>query len=212
VTTRARVALPRQLAGWRRGRFVLDDAILRLNLSSVLHERSDSQAVSNVVERIRSHQRTVTRLAETSRLALISDIPAANGGSSAIRPDLILTANIGLPKHLPTALKRAEWGDLAVIAIDDPRLEAQTATFFRSSAQLVLPTSHNLKVSVCGLILRPGARSVHLRVSQTFRWPEQRLYTIGAIETLIQAYADQWMPQRALWPAPAEQLLVGEIR
>jgi hypothetical protein len=60
-------------------------------------------------------------------------------------------------------------------------------------------------------VVRPGARSAHVRYGGRFAWPAQRDEALSALEGLIQEYADQWMQPRSLWGAPAEALLSDEV-
>lgn len=207
MTKRARAALSGLQIGRQRGRFVIDDASLALNLSFVLHERSDSRAVLDTVQRIRAHERRAQQRSDPSSLTLVSNIQ--DDGTSEV-PDVILTTTLGLPDLLPSALQRSGWPNVPIISVDcgDP---TQRADFFRSDALLVLPEPNDTNVAVTALVLRPGGRSAHLRHAGSFVWPSQRHETLSAIETLIQAYADQWMPTRSLWPAPAEVMLEDEV-
>lgn len=208
---RVRAALPRRVAGWRRGRFVVHEESLARNLSYVLHERSDSPAVATVIRRVRTHQHCTSLIVRVAGLHLVSDVPDSRHSPAPGQPDVVLTATLGLPRLLPAALKRVGWSGLPVVAIDDADRHTDTVLLFRAEARVLLPSDTYVRVVVCALILRPGARSAHLRVAGTFGWPDQRGDVLSAIEQLIQAYHDQWMPSRALWSAPAEALLAGEV-
>jgi hypothetical protein len=85
------------------------------------------------------------------------------------------------------------------------------ATFFRAPASLTLPDSAARRVGVAALILRPDRRTSHLEIAGIYDWPSHSADAIHSLERLIQAYAGQWMPPRALWNAPAEMLLKDEV-
>lgn len=171
---------------------------LRTNHSFVLHERSDSAAVER------------TALLATAHAARLWRVPAALPliEERTLPPeiDCVLTAQMGLPARL------------AAIVGSGPRLrfidhlgeQAEEVTFFRAAARLALPQLPG-RVVVAAVVLRPGGRSAHLVVAGPFDWPGQRDAVIAALERLLQRFIDQWFPCDALWSAPAEVLLAGEV-
>ncbi|HUG17317.1 MAG TPA: hypothetical protein VMM78_20090 [Thermomicrobiales bacterium] len=75
-----------------------------------------------------------------------------------------------------------------------------------------MPGGDVTRVIVAALLLRPDGRTTHLHVAGSFAWPNQMAEALAAVESLIQAHADQWFPARALWREPGELLLSGEVR
>jgi len=144
-----------------------------------------------------------------SHLTLITDHVDNTPGAE---PLLILTANLGLPQLLPSALRRVGWSDIPILPVDAESESHHVTSLFRADAHLALPADDDIRVAVAALVRRPGTRSAHLRVVGTFSWPRERDAALRGVESLIQSYVDQWMPTRALWPAPAETLLGDEVR
>ncbi|HYI14332.1 MAG TPA: hypothetical protein VEX37_03000 [Thermomicrobiales bacterium] len=119
-----------------------------------------------------------------------------------------LTATIGVPHLLADALGTSPQ---TLVLIDAESTSRQTTEFFRAPAQLTLPQAGTHRVGVAALVLRPDRQTSHLAVAGMHEWPGDRDAAIRSLERLIQAHAGQWMPQRALWPAPAEVLMPDEI-
>lgn len=176
---------------------------LALNLSYVLHERSGSPAVRGAVAACQKH---------AAWLDGNHDLPLATiDGTTDFPVDAWLTATIGLPRALGNVLRAESGSTAAIIRIDDTSSEVEMATFFRAEAALWLPVPAGATVGVASLVARPGRRDAYLITSGPFRWPDDRVAALRQVERLIQRDADQWAPTRALWAAPSEVLLAGEV-
>lgn len=192
----------RRLGQFGHGHRLPDERDLALNLSFVLHERSDSRAVQSAVRVCNSHARTLHRFG----LELVA--PATRSGGDLTGVTTWLTAMVGLPHLLGPALNTS---DESIHAIDADNLTTHTTTFFRAPAQLTLPDLDVLRVGVAVLVARPDRRSSQLLVSGVHDWPADCDAVLRSLERLIQAYAGQWLPPRRLWSAPAETLLANEV-
>ncbi|MDQ3549705.1 MAG: hypothetical protein M3439_12905 [Chloroflexota bacterium] len=175
---------------------------LALNLSFVLHDRSDSRAVQRAVSSSQAHARQLRRLGP--ELA----VPTTTSGSASTDVTIWLSATIGLPHLLADALNTSPD---RLIAVDTGTAGCDPCQFFRAAANLSLPDASTIRIGVAALILRPDRRSSHLALSSLYDWPEDRDAAIRELERLVQVHAGQWMPQRALWPSPAEALLSSEV-
>lgn len=181
-------------------------SVLACNLSFVLHEPSDSQAVEAAVSACQSHAAWLWRVdAETLPLATVH-------GQSEHDVDIWLTATLGLHTRLEHALAEATRSTAPVMLIDDPVADAATVLFFRATASLVLPDDRERLVGVAGLVTRPGRRDTQLNIEGTFAWPLERDEVLRCLERLVQRDAGQWVSRRALWDAPAEVMLSDEVR
>jgi hypothetical protein len=189
----------------RRGASGSVEDILCLNLSWVLHERSSSHAVRSTAQAALRHAEATTHLTRTLTIEVIDASPTNE-------IDLVLTAWVGLPRHLPGALTHVHGAMDAPIVVVDADGEPTEVDFFRGRARLVLPDHRSRTVAVAGLILRPGGRTAHLRVLDVRRWPEETDAVLRALEQLIQPHTDQWLPPRPLWDVPAESGLGDEVR
>ncbi len=185
-------------AGYRS----VDERALALNLSFVLHERSDSAAVRSAIRAVRDHARIVNRLGTTCAKPMTT----SELDTSAVTH--WLTATIGMPDLLADALGASSE---RVTMVDADSRSCQTIEFFRASAQLTLPPLDRHTVGVAALVLRPGQRTGHLAVTDVHDWATDADGVIRSLERLVQAHAGQWMPRRALWSAPAETLLPDEV-
>lgn len=175
---------------------------LALNLSFVLHERSDSKSVRSAVKACRAHAHALRRL----RPELAS--PATTIDIDPTGVMLWLTATLGLPHLLAQALSASPEH---VIAVDSGAPPLQPVQLFRANTQLSLPATNQIRVGVAALVLRPCRRTSHLAIGGAYTWPTDRDAVLRALERLIQANAGQWLPPLALWPGPAELLLPGEV-
>jgi hypothetical protein len=123
-----------------------------------------------------------------------------------------LSAMVGVPHLFMNALRAlGSLGPHTLTRLDANDGPVSAHTFFRASASLVLPRTGIERVGVGALVLRPDGHSTQLAIGGVFEWPTQHAEALRAVERLIQAYVDQWLPERALWAAPAETLLAGEI-
>jgi hypothetical protein len=173
-------------------------------LSFVLHERSTSEAVRSTARRA---------IANAARL----QNPSVSRLSIATRsiPDNLevvttwLTPSIGVPAQFADAIAALTGVAPDVMVVDRPGSVA--VSFFRAPALLRLPGENAHRVGVGALVVRPSGRSAHLRVMGCYQWPQDQAAVVRALESLVQAYADQWIPDRAVWEGSAEQLLDGEV-
>jgi hypothetical protein len=185
-------------------------AHLALNLSYVLHERSDSATVRRVADACLRH-------AQRSAHAGLPAWPKTVDGVPPVNVDLWLSANVGLPALLAGAL--TQFGAAAAappVQLIDATIAAQSLSFreiefFRAPATLALPDSV-LSIGVAALLLRAGGQTTHLALRGPFAWPAEERAAMRAVERLIQAHVKQWTPTRALWTAPAERLLEDEVQ
>lgn len=194
------VRLPNLFSGAARGRRSLSADDVALNFSFVLHESSSSLAVRKAAEASRRHSRARTRIEET-----ILD------GDPKIVVDAWITASIGLPDNLGAALREAGLPNNDVVFVDRHDGQLQPVLFFREQATLTLASRAAQTVGVAALIVRPGGTSQQLIVRGPFDWGSGPTDALRALEEIIQAHIDQWMPQIRLWPAPAEILFPDEI-
>jgi hypothetical protein len=123
----------------------------------------------------------------------------------------IVSANVGLPGELPNALAATCNLQASNLVLIEDCGVLQEREFFRAPAKLHLPTQRST-VGVAALVVRPGGRSTHLRLAGTFAWPDDERQILDALEAIIQTHADQWIPERSLWDAPAERILGDEVR
>jgi hypothetical protein len=187
-----------------RGRSYPDDT-LRLNLSFVLHERSDSSTVVHAARACARHARQLRRVRMNGAPSfVVGEIPAA-------QPDAVLTASLGVPDLLSDALQSAGVDHRSMPLRVDAGNGSSTAELFRATAHLTLPDDSPRSVIAASLVLRPGGRDTQLNVIGPFDWPTDRPAALRAIELMIQAYVDQWIAPRQLWDLPAEEVLKGEI-
>lgn len=189
--------MPKRRRG--RGFSLLDETTLRLNLSFVFHEHSQSDAVAEMAHGCERHARHLARLDALS-LPIEPKPTRVDDGV-----ELWLTATLGLPAATVQTLSAS--GATVLFADADTTSPTTEQTFFRAPAQLSIPAGTPLRAGVGAVILRPGATSARLVTEGPFNWPAQRPAAIRALERLIQQYTDQWMPRAHLWPAPAETLL-----
>ena len=192
----------KRLRHHERGRRIVSDRDLALNLSFVLHERSDSHTIKSAVRAGLTHHRALHRRRADLAISLTGT------ECTPTEPSLWLTATIGLPHLLADAL---ETSPDRVIAVDSDESATEPAPFFRAPATLVLPDRSPRCVGVAALILRPDRRTSQLVVEGIYDWPADRNGALRSLERLIQAHAGQWTPRRALWVAPAETLLASEV-
>lgn len=177
---------------------------LVLNLSHVLHERSDSLAVHAIAQRCRLHSEFARSVDRTDRLPIIriGNLPEESVD--------VITATVGLPEHLHDMLRQAIGGNLLSFICIDGVGHATESPFFRSPARLILPEGER-RVIVAAAIARPGGRATQLCISPAMTWPTQRADILGEVEGIIRDYVDQWVPPRALWSAPVEVTLADEV-
>jgi hypothetical protein len=124
-----------------------------------------------------------------------------------------LSATVGLPASLGDALRLTTGRQpQKIVRVDAGMPEPVPREWFRAPASLVLPTSDAGRVGVAALVVRPDRRTCHLLVDGTYMWPDDAGNALRALERIVQAHVEQWLPPRALWSAPAERLLGDEIR
>jgi hypothetical protein len=116
-----------------------------------------------------------------------------------------------LPGQLRNALRDAELPDADITFIDRQDGYLQPAIFFRDQATLSLPAQATETVGVAALVVRPGGASRQLIVRGPFDWNTERKAALQALEEIIQAHAEQWVPQSRLWILPAEKIFPDEF-
>ena len=173
--------------------------VLALNYSFVLHEPVSSQAVSELVAQ--QQRRRVERSRQVPPASVLGLIDFAS-----CRPDVVLTALVGAPLVLQDLVGRLE-PPPAVVTIEAATSETKTREFFRAPASLQLPTAAAERLVVAAVVARPGGSSFQLAMSGPYRWPADENRALRGLEDVIRSYIDQWLPGRALWTEPAEQLL-----
>lgn len=193
--------LPNLFSGAARGRRSLSADDLALNFSFVLHESSSSVAVHQAVEASQRHSRVRARIQET-----VVD------GDPSLTVESWITTSIGLPRNLGAALREAGLPANDVIFIDRRDGRLQPAVFFRDQATLALPSRATGTVGVAALVARPRATSQQLMVRGPFDWGTERKAVLRALEEIVQAHVEQWMPESRLWTVPAETAFPDEIR
>jgi hypothetical protein len=185
-----------------RGPFAVDQTKInmrRLNLSYVLHESSTSPTVASIAK-----SGWPPRPIPGSRTAAGDVIGIET--LERLSPEVILTATIGLPGLLCDIAARLP--EVATtVTIDADAACTTELEFFRAPAQLVLPNWSSNRVVAAIAVLRPGGKSAELLCSECFAWPGDASHVIEWLERFILAHVDQWHPRRALWAAPAEELL-----
>jgi hypothetical protein len=177
--------------------------IRRLNLSFVLHEASTSAAVADAA--LASDDRYGLRRGPAPDQTPKNQIVGLDK-LSQLAPDVVLTAQIGLPAVLGACAARLPHPP-AIVAIDAPGTPTVMRSFFRAPARLELPAWQAQRVAVAAAVVRPGGASIELVCVGTFAWPAGESDALRALERLILAHVDQWRPPRALWDAPAEACL-----
>lgn len=185
-----------------RGLAVPDSSTLALNLSFVLHERSDSAVVRSAVRSCQSHARAIRGLGVTA------SEPVSSDGFEISDNVTWLSLRIGLPHLLARAL---DAGTDRVHYVDADGDNCRPRRFFGASAMILEPDIPECTVGVAALVLRPDRRTTHLAISGTHDWPAERDEVFKSLERLVQMHAGQWMPSRPLWTAPAESLLPEEV-
>ena len=191
---------PNLFSGVARGRRSLSADDLALNFSFVIHESSSSVAVRQAVEVSQRHSRARFRPHET----------VLDGDRDLAVEDWISTS-IGLPGDLRDALREAGLPHGNITCIDRSDGQLQPAVFFRDQADLSLPVHATVTVGVAALVMRPGGASQQLIVRGPFRWSAERKAALLALEEIIQAHAEQWMPKSRLWIVPAEVVFPDEF-
>lgn len=177
---------------------------LELNLSFVLHERSTSESVRRVASLCRRHAGQIHAVQLDRRRDLVLD-------GEWFEPDLWIAPALGYPHLLPGALARNGSLSPEIITVDDGDGDAERS-FFRAPASLRLNRTSSGITGVAALVARPAGGGAQLILRGPFTLPDDLSLALRELESLIQSYADQWMPTRALWGAPAERLLGDEVR
>lgn len=205
-----------------RGGPVVVPPYLTLNLSFVLHEVSDSNVVRRTAEAAALHAARARRVRPLDSSDIVVD-------GSLFVPDEWFAVRIGYPHLLVEALALVGV-DRRPIATIDRKPATESAPFFRAPADLALDPHHVVSqssatpatggieagrgrtVGVVALVARPGGSGAQLIVRGPYHLSGGVDPALRQLESLIQSYADQWMPERALWAAPAEVLLGDEVR
>lgn len=180
---------------------------MRVNLSWVLHERSDSAAVAAALAACERHARAGATLPPPRRATLVADDATLAAIGDARQ---LVTLRLGAPAYLPVALQLLDLPQREMTRLDAPE-PLEPVPFFRGPAALSMPEWSG-RTAVAALVVRPGRPTTyHLIASGPFDWPAERSLGLQAVERLLQAHVEQWAPQRALWPVPIEALLRDEM-
>ncbi|MEZ4522254.1 MAG: hypothetical protein R3A46_11520 [Thermomicrobiales bacterium] len=197
LTTRLRLGGPPRHDG-------VEAETLALNYSYVFHEPSWSETVQRAAQANLASQRTTDalkhRLSSKDRMLGMASL-------GKIEPEIVLTAHVGAPAALQTITSRRPEPP-AIVAVDSAtQTGASQQVFFRAPGRLNLPNVSSERLAVVAVVVRPGGAELDLIATGPFNWPEMKAEVIAALEDLIRDYVDQWRPRRAVWPAPAEELL-----
>jgi hypothetical protein len=197
-----------------------------LNLSYVLHERSDSQTVKEYVRRAEAERRRCTQAIREieklsaaelgGRLVVLEHLDSSDTSEAGRR---VISVNLGAIDLLPRLLHVAGcWPAEAEATIDlldpDPATVDQPQTFFGAPAALTWPSdppSPAVRWLFASAVLRPGYSSILLRLSSldvdaATGGPAWR-HAVRLAEDAIREFPLQWWCGRALWPRPAEETL-----
>jgi hypothetical protein len=174
------------------GRSRAPDRVLAINYSFVLHDASGSEAVLAAV-----------RAARSGRTGCHTIID----GDTNINVDAYLVPSIGDTGDIASLIENHS----PLVRIDRHDEPLRNVTFFRAPARLTLPDDDIRSVAVAALVNRPGGRSRQMIVRGPYSWPSDQQGALRALESLIQAHLDQWLPPAQLWSGPAEDLLADEV-
>ncbi len=200
--TAHRLRIPRR--GTRSGGRSSSLPDLELNLSFVLHERSMSDSVRRVAQASRQHAERTNSAAPLDHVDITLD-------GQPFSPDVWISATLGYPGLLPDALSHLGSEATEIVMIDRKQGDVERV-FFRAPASLRIDDTSAAMAGVAALVARPANAGAQLILRGPFELPDDLPLALRQLESLIQSYADQWMPPRALWNAPAEVLLGDEIR
>ncbi|HEX7102492.1 MAG TPA: hypothetical protein VF201_07600 [Nitrolancea sp.] len=198
-----------------------------LNLSYVLHERSDSDTVRQYV---RAHEAEQRRCGKAIRqLATLSDAELGSrlivvdqtGDFGAPLPSVvqIISVDVGAVDLLPRLLHVAGFWppDAEAIAglLDAAQFrDERSLTFFGAPAALnapTLPGDSSTRWLFATAVLRPGYSSILLRVTALDGGDEDRApdwqSTTHLAEAVIREFPLQWWCARPLWERPVEETL-----
>lgn len=203
------------------------EAILRLNLSYILHEPSTSPAVGALARQVLANRRRIDtatrRLSSLDDLALLTRVvPRDHRRLWAVQaqpPNTLLTVRLGawpllervIGLHLGQQHPPAELHLLDEVPAD----RGWSLPLFRATARLALPPAKHLagrRACFATLVFRPGWRTLLLDLTPLAGDPvEEREPWVtslaSAVEAAIREFTDQWLCARALWEAPAERAL-----
>lgn len=195
-----------------QGEFV-DENVLSVNLSYVLHEPSTSKSVKRAARAIKRFERhqpglrdRILKLSDSDLLGRVICVPGSNDSAGSLTSDVpIISAHVGLPELLPRIIRLLTGVDFLpeIHLIDDP-IHAQKPVelqLFGAPARFDLPLDKggDIPVAIAGLVVRPGNETLMFSCSLV---PFSD--ALRSVEALIRDHHNQWMPQRSLWAAPAE--------
>ncbi|HVX29347.1 MAG TPA: hypothetical protein VHA53_02620 [Nitrolancea sp.] len=195
-----------------------------LNLSFVLHERSDSDTVRRY---LRAAQAERKRCAQATReLAALPDEALAQriilldrtgrDGAPAHDDELFVSLNIGAIELLPRLLRITGYSPLEAESspalLDGPQTPSDHAlSFFGAPAALVAPPLSGTRLVFTTAVFRPGYSSILLRATSldthietgSPNWRQ----AAQLAEEVIREFPLQWWCERPLWPRPVEETL-----
>jgi hypothetical protein len=200
-------------------------AHIALNLSYVLHERSDSDTVQRYVRAREAEQRRCSKAIR--QFVGLSDAELGNrmvvvdqtGGLDPLTPASvqIISANIGAIELLPRLLGIAGFWPTGAEAtneiLDSEQVrDERSLSFFGAPAALnapALPTGSAARRLFATAVLRPGYSSILLRVTALDSGdgaPDWQ-HAARLAEAVIREFPLQWWCARPLWSRPVEAAL-----
>ncbi len=198
---------------------------IAINLSFVLHERSDSPIVARYAADIerqrRGRERDVAKLQQLSadqlRRRIVVETTAPRLDQSSLR---ILSVEVGawriLEPLLMATFPALDQASVSTCFVDGGGEQRATRTLFRAPARVCLPDEGDRTESgiyFAAAIVRPGGETVQLRLeplpqdslSQADQSAWERAGT--SIEKTWREFVLQWDCGRSLWSRPVEQTL-----
>ena len=114
--------------------------------------------------------------------------------------------------HPPTLCHPDEEGISSSPRGDAADVDGRDLSYRRDDREGAEGEGRGRTVGVVALVARPGGIGAQLVVRSSYNISDGMNPAVRQVEALVQSYADQWMPERALWSAPAEVLLGDEVR
>ena len=194
---------------------------IAINLSYVLHERSDSAVVARYASDIERERRGRDRLSATlnrlsvdelrQRIVLEHELPRFD--QSTFR---IISLKIGVWTVLDTVLAAAcptfVRANISTHLVDNDCETLTTRDLFRAPAGLCVPdagTPVDAADYFAAALVRPGGNSIQLRLEPLVSGGLQNNWKVTGkiLEKTIREFVLQWDCDRSLWSSPAEVTL-----
>ncbi len=203
---------------------------IAINLSFVLHERSDSPVVSRYATEIERHRRDRERMVSKlqglptehlrRRIVVEADVPRSD--QSRLR---ILSVEVGAWRILEPLLLATfpdlDRTSLSTCFVDGGGVQRATRALFQAPARICLPTdvvSTESDIYFAAAIVRPGGETVQLRLEPLSKgsvvqddqsaWEPAK----ASIEKTLREFVLQWDCGRSLWERPVEETLAEFTR